>query len=257
MKNNLLCLLLICVTSCVSTTDDCSCLYPFKEGRLYGYKDECGRIVIPARYEDATSFSEGLATVEINGKWGYIDEKGEIAIPPRYYIAARFSEGLAAVSLDGMFGFIDKSGRTVIPFRYPMALDFSEGLAGVSVYVRKTRNGLIVNESGKWHVGEDEAMGYIDRGGNFVIGPTLKYVNLGSFKEGYAAVGVVGDEKDSIKYGFIDRSGKLVIEPRFDKVLLGFMRGAAMVEYGGKIWFLDKKGKLHAKRPAMKRTQNP
>ena len=29
-------------------------------------------VVIPAKYELANNFSEGLAAVKINGKWGYI-----------------------------------------------------------------------------------------------------------------------------------------------------------------------------------------
>ncbi|MGC8979732.1 WG repeat-containing protein [Caldisericum sp.] len=33
-------------------------------------------MVIPAVYDDADSFSQGLARVEVNGKYGYIDTKG-------------------------------------------------------------------------------------------------------------------------------------------------------------------------------------
>jgi len=35
-------------------------------------------MVIPAVYDDAGSFSEGLAQVKINGKYGFIDTKGNI-----------------------------------------------------------------------------------------------------------------------------------------------------------------------------------
>ena len=35
-------------------------------------------------YDYAWDFSEGLARVEINGKWGYINKQGESVIPARY-----------------------------------------------------------------------------------------------------------------------------------------------------------------------------
>src|SRR5690349_20833119 len=40
--------------------------------------------ILPARYEQAFDFSEGLAVVRIDGRFGYIDSRGEIAITPRF-----------------------------------------------------------------------------------------------------------------------------------------------------------------------------
>ncbi|MBR1660127.1 MAG: WG repeat-containing protein [Oscillospiraceae bacterium] len=54
--------------------------------------------LVPPRYEDAATFSEGYAAVKQNGKWGYIDETGELVIPCRYERAYDFSEGYAVVS---------------------------------------------------------------------------------------------------------------------------------------------------------------
>lgn len=33
--------------------------------------------VIDPQFEDAWPFSEGLALVEVGGKWGYVDKRGE------------------------------------------------------------------------------------------------------------------------------------------------------------------------------------
>lgn len=52
---------------------------------------------IAPQYDDAASFSEGLAAVKKNGQWGYIDTDGKVVIPFQYDIAAPFSEGLALV----------------------------------------------------------------------------------------------------------------------------------------------------------------
>lgn len=54
--------------------------------------------VIAPQYENAGSFSEGLAPVKQNGKWGYIDTEGNVVIPFQYEMAYIFREGLAVVA---------------------------------------------------------------------------------------------------------------------------------------------------------------
>lgn len=51
-------------------------LVPFDRNRKYGYKDENGREVIAPKYDDAYSFSNGKAKVELNGVKFYIDKEG-------------------------------------------------------------------------------------------------------------------------------------------------------------------------------------
>ena len=58
-------------------------------------------VMITPQYEDADSFSEGLAAVKKDGKWGYIDETGKTVIPFEYDYAFPFSEGLAVVAKYG------------------------------------------------------------------------------------------------------------------------------------------------------------
>jgi hypothetical protein len=90
-------------------------------------------------------FSEGLAVVKIRGKFGYINKEGQLVIPAVYDVAGSFKEGLAPVasSSDKGFGFINKQGETVVPFRYDWAHKFSDGLAlvkknGLFGYIDKT-----------------------------------------------------------------------------------------------------------------------
>ena len=140
-------------------------------------------------FEDANAFSEGLASVKINGKYGFIDKSGNIVINPNFEDANAFSEGLAYVKINGKYGFIDKSGNIVINPNFEDANAFSEGLASVEI-------------NGKY--------GFIDKSGNIVINPNFEDAN--AFSEGLASVMING------KYGFIDKTGKIVITPQFDDV---------------------------------------
>ena len=112
------------------------------EKMYYGYIDETGNIVIPAIYEGAERFSEGLAAVcvrynslltetgyKVIGEYGYIDKNGKMVIEPIYERAESFSEGLAAVKTKNGWGFVDCSGTVVIQPQYAWVTDFVNGTA--------------------------------------------------------------------------------------------------------------------------------
>lgn len=172
-----------------------------RKGAKYGYIDK-KQLVVPIKFDNAESFSEGLAVVAIregstfleklhNAKYGYIDKTGNQVIDCQFRSAGKFKEGIAPVSseaTDFLWGYIDKAGQYVIEAKYFTAREFSEGLAPV------TRN-----------LG---ASGFIDHQENFAIPPQFSWTY--SFSEGLARVVVKG------KYGFIDKTGKIVIEPVFE-----------------------------------------
>jgi hypothetical protein len=55
-------------------------LFPvFKDGKA-GYIDTSGNIAIQFKYDGAAPFSEGLASVQLNGQWGYVNADGEMII---------------------------------------------------------------------------------------------------------------------------------------------------------------------------------
>ena len=93
-------------------------------------------------------FSEGLAKVELDGKWGYIDKDGNEVLPLKYDGIGYFNEGLVRVVLNRKYGYIDKTGRVVIPCKYDWTGDFFKGVTRVQL------NGKI---------------GYIDKTGKEVI----------------------------------------------------------------------------------------
>ena len=58
-------------------------------------------------------YSEGLATIEVDGQIGYVDERGKVTIPPQFDEAAPFFHGLAEVEQGEDHGYIDTGGLFV------------------------------------------------------------------------------------------------------------------------------------------------
>lgn len=99
------------------------CSGPF---RLCGYIEESSHQEhIPPRFEVARPFSEGLASVRIDGFYGFIDTAGEIVIAPRFQNAGSFSREYAEVRLDNASGIINRSGELVIAPRFRRIIPFS------------------------------------------------------------------------------------------------------------------------------------
>ncbi|MCX6164326.1 MAG: WG repeat-containing protein [Ignavibacteriae bacterium] len=84
-------------------------------------------------HEGLAVFHETGSRLNANGKLGYVNKKGEKVIPAKYDVAMDFSEGLAKVKIENKYGFVDKEGKEVIPLKYDDAGNFSEGLAKVKL----------------------------------------------------------------------------------------------------------------------------
>ncbi|MBT5872174.1 MAG: hypothetical protein HOH43_02045 [Candidatus Latescibacteria bacterium] len=96
------------------------------EGK-FGFMDEQGKVVIPARYVDSDDyFSEGLvgvtetgvgegnSLVKKQGGWFFIDSMGNTIIEGPFEEVNRFTEGLCWVKQYGQWGAIDTEGDWVI-----------------------------------------------------------------------------------------------------------------------------------------------
>jgi WG containing repeat len=150
-----------------------------------GYIDTTGKLVIPAKFDSASNFYQGLALIKTNGKWGYIDRTGNIAIAPQFDRASSFYDGLAIVQSKGKQGFIDRTGKPVIPLKFHSVSLFQDGLA-------------LVKFNGKY--------GYIDLTGKFVIPPQFAVAD--DFHEGVARI-----DGGSNGVYFIDRAGRRITKP--------------------------------------------
>lgn len=87
-------------------------------GDRYGFVDVHHHFIIPPNYEQALSFSEGLAAVQLNGKFGFINHFDEEVIAFEYDGAQPFCQGWAAVMKKDKWGIIDAGGDVVLPFVY-------------------------------------------------------------------------------------------------------------------------------------------
>lgn len=234
---------------------DCNMTYPFigglalismKNGK-YGYIDKTGKFIIPAIYDDASSFYEELALVQLNNKYGFIDKTGKNVIPIIYDDAGGFSEEVACVKLNGKYSIIDKTGKEIVTLKYDRAGDFLEGLCWVGLnehygFINKTGKEVIpIKYNGVGDFSEDltwvefnERSGFIDKEGNEII--PMKYDDAGNFSEGLAWVELDG------KYGFIDKTGKIVISAKYDEANF-FSKGLARICLNGRYGFIDKTGK--------------
>ncbi len=154
------------------------------DGRKWGYVDTSMKFAIPAQFEAAGKFADGLAPVKLGGKWGYVDKAGKVAIEPQFEDARPFSDGLAGVAVGGKWGCVGTDGKLAIPPQFEFVAPFSEGLARVVV-------------AGKH--------GFIDRTGKAAIEP--RFDLAWEFSRGLARVEVSG------KPGYIDRSGAVVWKP--------------------------------------------
>ena len=79
-----------------------------------GFLNTKGEIVIPAKFDFAQYFTEGLCAIRQNNKWGYIDKQGKIVIPIKYDYALPFRRGFAKVQIKESFFIIDRDGEIVL-----------------------------------------------------------------------------------------------------------------------------------------------
>lgn len=85
----------------------------------YGLYNQKGEFVAGIPCTDMDVYIDGgIAYQDQNGTWGFMNKKGEVMIAPQFENAKSFSNGLAAVCMEGQWGFIDQSGKLVIDCQF-------------------------------------------------------------------------------------------------------------------------------------------
>ena len=112
----------------------------------WGFTNERNVFMIPTVYLQADSFFQDLALVQdtASERYGYIDRLGQNQISFEYQEAGSFSQGLANVNKDGIWGYINLRGEIVIDFQYDFAEPFLD-----SARVIKNGNTYYINNLGE------------------------------------------------------------------------------------------------------------
>ena len=213
-----------------------------------GYVSRGGNIVVPAAYDDAMPFSEGLAAVTRAGRCGCIDTTGRMVIPPRWWTVGRFSQGRAVVLVDGQYGYIDRSGAFVTKPQFTEARAFTSDDRALAW--KGPLKGW-VDHSGHWSVSRTEELQRVDDSLSVAVTAGRKglvrratgemireypWLELGLFVEGLASV------RDSTgRTGFIDLAGRMAIPPRF-RAVGDFDHGLSKATTRDTLGYIDRTG---------------
>lgn len=174
--------------------------------------------IIPARFERAMPFSEGLAAVRIGGRFGYIDERGEIAIQAQFDLAGDFTQGLAEVLIGDKTGVINRKGEIVVQPMFQRAIPLNsqvivavEGTwrsgyyAGFEKLPGLAESSSLLRNAGLYHVA-----------GYWVRKPDLKHVGVFD-REGRGLIWASDrvDDRGRALYGLLASHGEWIIEPQY------------------------------------------
>lgn len=185
----------------------------------WGYIDQSGRQVIAQRFDDASSYSEGLAAVASRGAWGYIDVKGQWIVRPAFSEAGPFLDGVARVTFkdNGRTGYIDRSGRIV-------------AAAGADGNIEEMKDGAMVVSRIR-----DRSYSVIDRNGNATATQRERPVLLGEGLFAYRPT-------PRGPAGLMGLEGNVVATPMFD-ALFPFSNGLALARWNTRYGYVDAQGR--------------
>lgn len=257
-------------------------LYPIKENSKWGYMNTTGKIVVPATFDYAWDFSDGLGRFKNKGKYGFVNAEGKIVIHPSLTYADDFKGEYTRVNIkdtavsdvffDGYnlfsgWTFMNKKG---VVFSRTFAI--ADPVKGIHAAVKDVNNYEIaysyvsfvngelirkgrITEAIFNFNGHDLApaldatsgkLGLIDNQEQWVVLPSFD--DIAPFSEGLAAA-----KKDNL-YGYIDTEGNWIYQyvAPVDKLAVynlsydfkPFTNGLAAVKLGPDVYgYITKDGK--------------
>jgi hypothetical protein len=192
-----------------------------KEPRTYFYIDTKGNEKITGNFTEAEPFYNGMAAVQIDGKWGFINKSGKLVVDAQYPLVYPYQNNIAVVKdANKFYTFIDKEGNQLFNEKFPYASTFRDGLALVS---------------------RDKAFGYINTKGETVI--PNKYFYAQPFQKGLA---LVINDKEKLRFQVINTKGEVVYASKEKFALAAENKGLYKIvsEYGS-YFFIDKAGRAY------------
>ena len=214
-----------------------------------GYIDTSGKIVIEAKYqpsyEKSRDFSEGLASVRIDGKFGFINTQGELVIAAQYAKTHAFNEGYAVVEPNWSEKVvIDRKANIILNPVTVYINNVPQVNKGETVNIdERVKNGTITMYVGRYNhptrstvvnmkgdflfslkpyilhemseglisaqKNDRKSAGYINKNGEVAI--PFDYLSGTDFNNGHAKV----KDKNTKMYGLINLNGNYVVPPEY------------------------------------------
>lgn len=203
------------------------------QGDLNGFIDVAGGEVLPLRYDTNYPYyaqqyiSDGICRYEDDGKIGFISIEGKVVVDAKYEDATVMNNDRALVMSDLKYAVINSKGDTVVPFTYDYGLGYKAGVCPVRVDedwflidkdgVRlfpdnfdlitfcRYNNNFIINKEGKW--------GVIDKHGEIVIEPEYQFIeSLGESLYGL---------KQDGKWGAWNNGKSIILDFEYENVIRG------------------------------------
>ena len=217
-----------------------SCYYDYAQ-KLWGFFNTKGEIIIPARFENAHDFSEGLCVVKERDKaWGYINVNGEYVIGPKFHAEPEdFHNNYAVVygqkddynnvkefyiHKDGSIAMETSRGKELSSFFYGYAsIASSMGSSEISIIdtslhtikkIKRTKNFSTVTYKPRWFYYQ---LGIMSNG-NYAFTPdgTIVYStsrgNIPHYAGKYGFYSAQKPRSTGWECGFVNAEGEFVIE---------------------------------------------
>ena len=247
-------------------------LFPVLKNGKWGYMNLKGGLMVPAEYDDAGPFQDGLAVVSKEDLFGIIDKKNQRIVDFQYNEILEFVNNLAIVKKEDLYGVINRAGKLIFPLIYEdisiakndvyetlkegethyfrgdyspvlyteeeLPLTFSEKMA--SVHPEFEVIGELDRASNRAVVKVAGQLNYIDSTGKLMLVTAMEWfsdaANLASYQGAYAVF------RKKEKYGLMDITGKMVQKNVYEAS--GPFTGYWPVRDKGNWALLDVKGKV-------------
>ncbi|MFN0201712.1 MAG: WG repeat-containing protein, partial [Bacteroidia bacterium] len=220
----------------------------FKEKNYTGFKDDKGKTIVRAIYEEAWDYVEDKAAIRKGGKWGFIDKNGVEVIPAQYdQILQAFQNGRAKVRQNGKDFWIDGKGNCIEgcnksnPNQPIQTIPKTDLMPQIDVPVQtKIDQNLIqkpnVAVEGDWEFSKSD-------GKWFAFNRKQNY----TFPQAFDDRPQVSDGLIRVKANgrafFLDKRGNPLTKQNFDEVGF-FVDGYAPVKVGKKWGYIDRQGNV-------------
>ena len=196
--------------------------------------------------------TDGLISVNKDGKWGIVERGGNIKAPFEYDGIGLLSKNLIYLQKNGKREFMNQTGKIFIPvdkYKNVTNVPNYEGLLFISDQnedkITDLSEKIVIHNVESFFEGvaitkKNDKYGFVDMNGK-LIAPN-DYNHVLPFSEKLAIV-VKNSYDGTQKHGFIDKNGKNVIPIEYDTAI-SFSEGFAPVRKGNLWGIVDTKGKF-------------